>query len=60
MGTTTSPTMASPGPPTMDKFSPTSIHQRLTNQQHILFQLNSHTMVRRFDNMELEAIATMA
>ena len=47
MGTTTYPTLESPGPPTMDQILPTYHRQRRTNQQHSLLHPNSHTMVGR-------------
>ena len=47
MGTTTSPTMALPGPPTLDQIYPLCHHQSHTNQQHSLCHSNSHTMSRR-------------
>ena len=47
MGTTTSPTMTSPVPPTMDKIPPTCHHRRITNQEHGLCHPNSHTISRR-------------
>ena len=47
MGTTTSPTMAYPGTPTMDQIPPTCHHQRNTHKQHNLHHPNSHNIFRR-------------